>query len=161
MTYRNASVKINFYFFNRLITTEISTTDHEDFESSCLINGDVMVKCIIVNNSEAEEKWEDDASIFDVTDVAETSGQDRLDLTHPWPHLKKFFNPVVKKVKGKVRSKGLNKPAWKGKIKCVHCKAFITYCTYSLYSLKSHYERVSKYWSACRVIIKHIFALKN
>ena len=155
------SVKINFLFFNRLITTEIFTMDHEDFNSSCLMDGNVMVECTIINNSEAEEEWEDDASICDVTDVAETSGQDRLDLTHPWPHLKKFFNPVVTKVKDKVRSKGLNKPAWKGKIKCVHCKASITYSTYSLYSLKSHYERVSKYWSACRVIILYSFALKN
>ena len=130
MKYCNASVKINF------------------LESSCLMDGDVMVECTIVNNSEAEGEWEDDATVCDVTDVAETSGQDMLDLTHPWPHLEKFFNPVVTKV----RSKGLNKPAWKEKIKCVHCKASISYSTYSLYSLKSHYERVSKYWSACRVL---------
>ena len=67
-----------------------------------------MVKCIIVNNSEAEEEWEDDASISDVTNVAEISGQDRLDVTHSWPDFKKFFNSVVTKVKDKVRSKGLN-----------------------------------------------------
>ena len=89
MKYCNASVKINF-FFNRLITTEIFTMDHEDFNSSCLMDGDVMVECTIINNSEAEEEWEDDASICDVTDVAETSGQDRLDLTLG-PILKSFL----------------------------------------------------------------------
>ena len=59
MKYCNASVKINFLFFNRLITTEISTMDHEDFESSCLMDGDVMVECTIVNNGEAEECGEE------------------------------------------------------------------------------------------------------
>ena len=101
-------MKINFHFFNRLIITELSTIDHEDFESSCSMEGDIMVECVIVSNGEVEEEWEDNAFICDVTDVAETSNQDRLDLTRPWPHLKKFFNPVVTKVKDKVRSKGLN-----------------------------------------------------
>ena len=36
--------------------------DHQDFESSCRI-GDVMVEYLIVNNSEAEEEWEDDHNI--------------------------------------------------------------------------------------------------
>ena len=55
MKYCKASVKINFLFFNRLITTEISTMDHEDFESSCLMDGDVIVECTIVNNSDVRE----------------------------------------------------------------------------------------------------------
>ena len=92
-----------------------------------------------------EENWEDNEDLeednCEITVVAVPSDDN---LTYPWPHLKKFFNPVVSKVKDKVRSKGSNRPVWKGKIKCVHCKASITYCTYSLYSLKSHYERVSK-----------------
>ena len=96
--------------------------DHEDFESSCPMEGGVMVERVIVNNSDAEEEWEDDACVCDVTNVVEASGQDRLDITNPWPHLKKLFNFVVTKVKDKVRTKDLNKPAWKGKNKCVHCK---------------------------------------
>ena len=55
--------------------------NHKGFELSCPMEGDVVVECVIVNNCEAEEEWEDDASICDVADAAETFGQDRQDLT--------------------------------------------------------------------------------
>ena len=118
-------------------------------DADCCLMEDVMqVECVLidVNDSEAEDDKENDTgtSLGDVADAAQTSDQNRQDRTHPWPHLKNFFDLVITKVKSKVGSKD----AWKRKVKCVLCKVSITYNTYSLFSLKSHYERVSKYWSA-------------
>ena len=125
-------------------------------DADCCPMQDVMqVKCVLidVNDSEAEDDRENDTgtSFGDVADAAQTSDQNRQDLNHPWPHLKNVFDPVKTKVKSKVG----NKDAWKEEVKCVLCKASITYNTYSLFSLKSHYERVSKYWSAYNRVKLH------
>ncbi|KAG0704882.1 hypothetical protein GWK47_024615 [Chionoecetes opilio] len=65
-------------------------------------------------------------------------GTEVADLSHPWPHLKPFFGPVTQK--NRVVVKG--KPFFKGIIGCKHCRAKLTFNTYSLYSLKIHYQRV-------------------
>jgi len=60
---------------------------------------------------------------------------------HPWPHLKTFFGPVVKK-EAKENSKTGRSGVLKGTILCKICNRTFSFTTESLYSLKSHYKKV-------------------
>ncbi|XP_076035977.1 uncharacterized protein LOC143021949 isoform X2 [Oratosquilla oratoria] len=80
------------------------------------------------------------STILDPTMIKALSfqGEIGLDLSHPWPHLEGFFGPVISKTsvieRGRTNLKGI--------IACKRCKAKVSFNTYSLYTLKSHYKNV-------------------
>ena len=62
------------------------------------------------------------------------------DFTHPWPHLKSFYDPVIEK---NIIEAGGNRSLSKGLIKCTRCSTKVRFSTKSTFTLKSHYKNVS------------------
>jgi len=74
-------------------------------------------------------------------DIASESKPSDIEDYHPWPHLKTFIGPVVKK-EAKENSKTGRSGVVKGTILCKMCNRTFSITTESLYSLKSHHKKV-------------------
>ena len=67
--------------------------------------------------------------------------KENVDLkSHPWPHIKNFYDPVTEKVFDYFNN---DRPIYKGSLKCTRCSAKIRFSTKSTYTLKNHYKKVS------------------
>ena len=73
-------------------------------------------------------------------DIASESKPSDIEDYHPWPHLKTFIGPVVKK-EAKENSKTGRSGVVKGTILCKMCNRTFSFTIESIYSLKSHYKK--------------------